>query len=118
MKPTDADRLDKLAKAYGTNANHCRHMAEPARNTVLPKRIGCGLKQCGPHWRRRPRQGRGGQSLPLIDSETATGESFPESWVGSGNLENPASESGSGEPQLGLKVFDLNAEGLLKILGT
>ena len=32
MKPTDADRLDKLAKAYGTNANHCRHMAEPARN--------------------------------------------------------------------------------------
>ena len=32
MNQTDADRLDKLAKAYSTNANHCRHMAERARN--------------------------------------------------------------------------------------
>jgi len=37
--------------------------------------------------------------------------------VGSGNLENLPSESGSGEPQLGPKVLDLNAEGVLKILG-
>jgi len=37
--------------------------------------------------------------------------------VGSGNLENLPSESGTGEPQLGPKVFDLNAEGVLKILG-
>jgi hypothetical protein len=32
MKQTDADRLDKLAKAYSTNANYCRHLAEGARN--------------------------------------------------------------------------------------
>ena len=32
MNQADADRLDKLAKAYSTNANHCRHMAERARN--------------------------------------------------------------------------------------
>jgi uncharacterized alpha-E superfamily protein len=32
MKQTDADRLDKLAKAYSTNANYCRHLAEGARD--------------------------------------------------------------------------------------
>ena len=37
--------------------------------------------------------------------------------MGSGNLENLPSESGTGEPQLGPKVLGLNAEGVLKILG-
>jgi hypothetical protein len=32
MKQTDEDRLDKLAKAYRTNADYCRHMAAGARN--------------------------------------------------------------------------------------
>ena len=32
MKQIDADRLDKLAKAYSTNADYCRHMAEGAGN--------------------------------------------------------------------------------------
>ena len=32
MNQADADRLDKLAKAYSTNANYCRHMAAGARN--------------------------------------------------------------------------------------
>ena len=32
MNQADADRLDKLAKAYSTNASYCRHMAAGARN--------------------------------------------------------------------------------------
>jgi len=32
MKQTDAERLEKLAEAYSTNADYCRHMAEIARN--------------------------------------------------------------------------------------
>ena len=32
MEQADADRLDKLAKAYSTNADYCRHMAEGAGN--------------------------------------------------------------------------------------
>ena len=32
MKQTDADRLDKLEKAYNANADYCRHMAEGAGN--------------------------------------------------------------------------------------
>ena len=37
MKQTDADRLDKLAKAYSTNADYCRHMAEGAGNPSSKK---------------------------------------------------------------------------------
>jgi hypothetical protein len=77
MKQTDADRLDKLAKAYSTNANYCRHLAKGARNR-FPKSIGCDLRRHGPHWRPRPRQGRVGQCLPLGDSQLAAGESFSE----------------------------------------
>jgi len=32
MKQTDAERLEKLAEAYSTNADYCRHMAEIVRN--------------------------------------------------------------------------------------
>ena len=32
MNQADADRLDKLAKAYSTNASYCCHMAAGARN--------------------------------------------------------------------------------------
>ena len=32
MKLTDAERLEKLAEAYSTNADYCRHMAEIVRN--------------------------------------------------------------------------------------
>ena len=32
MKQTDAERLDKLAEAYSTNADYCRHLAEIVRN--------------------------------------------------------------------------------------
>jgi hypothetical protein len=32
MNQADADRLDKLAKAYSTNADYCRHMAAGASN--------------------------------------------------------------------------------------
>src|SRR6516165_11852116 len=45
----------------------------------------------------------------------ATVSHFPRARCG--NLENLPGESGSGEPQLGPKVLDLNAEGVLKILG-
>ena len=45
----------------------------------------------------------------------ATVSHFPRARCG--NLENLPSESGTGEPQLGPKVLDLNAEGVLKILG-
>ena len=27
MKPADAERFEKLAEAYSTNADYCRHMA-------------------------------------------------------------------------------------------
>ena len=30
MKQTDAEGLDKLAEAYSTHADYCRHMAEAA----------------------------------------------------------------------------------------
>ena len=32
MKQTDAERLEKLAEAYSTNADYCRHMAEKLGN--------------------------------------------------------------------------------------
>ena len=32
MKPADAERFEKLAEAYSTNADYCRHMAEIVRN--------------------------------------------------------------------------------------
>jgi hypothetical protein len=32
MKQTNAERLEKLAEAYSTNADYCRHMAEIIRN--------------------------------------------------------------------------------------
>ena len=35
MKQTDAERLDRLAEAYSTNADYCRHMAEKARTPLL-----------------------------------------------------------------------------------
>ena len=32
MKQTDAERLEKLAEAYSTNADYFRHIAEIVRN--------------------------------------------------------------------------------------
>jgi hypothetical protein len=32
MTPTDAERFEKLAKAYSTNADYCRHTAEKLGN--------------------------------------------------------------------------------------
>jgi hypothetical protein len=37
MNQADADRLDKLAKAYSANADYCRHMAEGAGNPSSKK---------------------------------------------------------------------------------
>jgi hypothetical protein len=87
MKPTDAERFEKLAEAHSTNADYCRHRAGK-QATIPPKSIGCGH---GSDCRRRPRQNRVRQSLPLSDSETSAGESFSElnAW-----LDSPAPADG------------------------
>src|SRR5262249_31756133 len=69
--------LSKKARAMGVEALRARADAKAA------DLAGCGLQRHGSDCRRRPRQNRVRQSLPLSDSETTARESFSDGWVGS-----------------------------------